>query len=50
LSEWSRRKFGNTEEYLKKKNKELDKLQQTESSSNQGAIKKLQAEIDEISE
>jgi hypothetical protein len=50
LSGWSRRKFGDTEERLKSKNKELVKLTQAESSSNQGAIKKLQDEIDEILE
>jgi hypothetical protein len=47
---WNRRKFGDTEERLKSKNNELAKLQQAESSSNQGAVKKLQDEIDEILE
>jgi hypothetical protein len=47
---WSRRKFGQAEETLKKKTKELELLQNGEDSSNQEAIKIQQAEIDFILE
>jgi hypothetical protein len=50
LTRWNRRKFGDVDESLKKKTKELVQLQQVEHSSNQDAIKKIQSEIDAILE
>jgi hypothetical protein len=50
LSGWSRRKYGDMEKHLQEKKKQLSILQQAESYSNQGAIKKLQDEIDAILE
>jgi hypothetical protein len=50
LKGWSRRKFGQFKEILKRKTKELALLQQGEDLGNQEAIKVLQGEIDTIME
>jgi len=50
LSRWSWRKFGNGEEQLRMKTKQLVDLQKNESPDNIETIKCLQAEIDGIIE
>jgi hypothetical protein len=50
LSRWSWRKFGNGEEQLRMKTKQLVDLQKNESPENIETIKCLQAEIDGIIE
>jgi hypothetical protein len=47
---WSRRKFGGAADTLKKKKEQLLSLQRSASPALAGAIKTLQAEIEEISE
>jgi hypothetical protein len=46
LQSWSRWKYGNLEDLVKKKTKQLTKLQQRGADGDQEEIKKLQKEIE----
>jgi hypothetical protein len=50
LQGWSRRKYGNLDELVKKKTKQLVKIQQRGETGDQEEIKKLQVEIEQLLE